>query len=301
MAETKLYNLINNSSLFPSFLLEHNLIFDPETISQLNLTCRNANCRDRNKGFKSSTRKRNLTQRNAERFLQEGQGVLRIDCLKCKSCKTTLSPRTGGFLTYLDSARRSNCKISTAKKIADWTAQRPIVDSIQTLGLAKPTVFENGMVHYTLLGDGHGRNPSGETPRIVIQIDQSLLRGRRMYNRGRIFQGNEAISADDQREFTNMQEGGEEVNINRNFERQIASPWIFGMVECHKQPDGSYKSKEVRWYHVDRRDANTLLPIIRDNVTPGTQNLCGNLDIEKNFGIDFVFVFMKPHINIPSA
>ncbi|KAF0986452.1 hypothetical protein HZS_6815 [Henneguya salminicola] len=115
MAEPKLYNLINNSSLFHSFLLEHNLIFDPKTISQLNFTCRNANFRDPNKGFKSSTRKRNLTPRNAEKFLEEGQGVLRIDCLICKSCKTTLSPTTGGFLTYLNSARRSNCKISTAK------------------------------------------------------------------------------------------------------------------------------------------------------------------------------------------
>ncbi|KAF0989709.1 hypothetical protein HZS_7547 [Henneguya salminicola] len=94
------------------------------------------------------------------------------------------------------------------------------------------------MVHHTLLGDGHGRGPSRETPRIVIQIDESLLRGRRMYNRVRMLQGNETISTDDQREFTNMQ-GGEEVNINRNFGRRIAGPWIFGMVECHKQPDGS--------------------------------------------------------------
>ncbi|KAF0985978.1 hypothetical protein HZS_4564 [Henneguya salminicola] len=46
MAEPKLYNLINNSLLFRSFLLEHNLIFDPETISQLNLTCGIANCRN---------------------------------------------------------------------------------------------------------------------------------------------------------------------------------------------------------------------------------------------------------------
>ncbi|KAF0990793.1 hypothetical protein HZS_1591 [Henneguya salminicola] len=116
-------------------------------------------------------------------------------------------------------------------------------------------------MHHTLLGDGYGKGPSGETPRIVIQIDQSLLRGRRMYNRGRMLQGNEAISTDDQREFANMQEGGEEVNINRNFGRLLADPWIFGMVECHKQPD----------------------------------------DIKKKFGIDFVFFFMKPHINIPSA
>ncbi|KAF0985600.1 hypothetical protein HZS_3984 [Henneguya salminicola] len=65
------------------------------------------------------------------------------------------------------------------------------------------------MVHHTLLGDGHGRGPSGETPRMVIQIDESLLRGRRMYNRGRMLQRNEAISTDDQQEFTNMQEGCE--------------------------------------------------------------------------------------------
>ncbi|KAF0991901.1 hypothetical protein HZS_1248 [Henneguya salminicola] len=187
---------MNISSLFNSFLGQHNLIFHPETISQLNLTCRNANCRDPNKGFKSSTRKRNLTRRNVERFLEEGQSVLRIDCLKSKS------------------------------------------------------------------------GPSGETPRIVIQIDKSLLRGRCMYNRGRMPQGNEAISTDNRRESTNMQEGGEEVNINRNLWKRIADLWIFGMVECHKQPDGSSKSKEVRLYHVERRGANTLLPIIRDNVTP---------------------------------
>ncbi|KAF0991349.1 hypothetical protein HZS_7798 [Henneguya salminicola] len=40
------------------------------------------------------------------------------------------------------------------------------------------------------------------------------------------------------------------------------------MVEYHKQPGGSYKSKEVSLYHVERRDANTLLPIMRDNITP---------------------------------
>ncbi|KAF0991983.1 hypothetical protein HZS_7125, partial [Henneguya salminicola] len=229
MAEPELYNLIKNSSLFYLFLLEHDLNFDPETISQLNLTCRNANCRDPNKGFKSSTRKRNLTQRNAKRFLEEGQDVLRIDCLKCKSCKTTLSPRTGRFLTYLDSARRSNCKISTAKILQivfPLIAQRPIVDSIETLGLAKPTA--------------------------------------------RSTRGNEAISTDDQRGFSNMQEDGEKVNINRNFGRQIAGPWVFGMVECHKQPEGSYKLKEVRLYHVERRDENTLLPTIRDNAPPGS-------------------------------
>ncbi|KAF0986733.1 hypothetical protein HZS_2085 [Henneguya salminicola] len=71
MVEPKLYNLTNNSSLFHSFLLEHNLIFDPLTISQLNLTSRNANRRDPNKGLKSSTRKRNHTHRNAEKFLED--------------------------------------------------------------------------------------------------------------------------------------------------------------------------------------------------------------------------------------
>ncbi|KAF0985444.1 hypothetical protein HZS_1860, partial [Henneguya salminicola] len=111
------------------------------------------------------------------------------------------------------------------------------------------------MVHPTWFGDSHGRDPIRETPPIVIQIDESLLRGRRMNNRGRMLQGNEAISTDDQREFTNI---------------PIAGLWIFGMVECHKQPDGSYKSKEVRVYHVKRRDSNTLLPIIRDNATPGS-------------------------------
>ncbi|KAF0985606.1 LOW QUALITY PROTEIN: hypothetical protein HZS_640, partial [Henneguya salminicola] len=57
--------------------------------------------------------------------------------------------------------------------VFNWIAQRPIVDSIETLGLAKPTVhnfcrricqFENEMVHHTLLGDGHGEVQAGKLP-----------------------------------------------------------------------------------------------------------------------------------------
>ncbi|KAF0985605.1 hypothetical protein HZS_639, partial [Henneguya salminicola] len=62
----------------------------------------------------------------------------------------------------------------------------------------------------------------------------------------------------------------ESLLICKKVVKRIAGSWIFGMVECHKQPDGSYKSKEVRLHHVESRDANTLYPIIRDNVTPGS-------------------------------
>ncbi|KII67965.1 hypothetical protein RF11_01966 [Thelohanellus kitauei] len=89
------------------------------------------------------------------------------------------------------------------------------------------------------LGDGNGTRVDGQTPNVVIQIDECLLRGQRMLNRGRLLQGNENIDQGDRAEWN----------------------------QCHKNNDDSYTSGEVRLFKVERKNKNTLLPIIRDNVS----------------------------------
>ena len=81
----------------------------------------------------------------------------------------------------------------------------------------------------------------------VCSIDESLLRGRRKYNRGRLLRGNRLPRA------------------RVNYGRAITGPWIFGMVI--RTPDGN---QDLRLFHVLRRNIQTLRPIVLRNLNPGT-------------------------------
>ncbi|KAJ6619823.1 hypothetical protein lerEdw1_014913 [Lerista edwardsae] len=71
-------------------------------------------------------------------------------------------------------------------------------------------------------------------PGEIIRIDESLMRGRRKYNRGRLLLGNRAPPA------------------RQNYGNRIVGPWIFGMVWKH--PNGE---QELRMFHVLRRNEAT--------------------------------------------
>ncbi|KII60916.1 hypothetical protein RF11_13888 [Thelohanellus kitauei] len=97
------------------------------------------------------------------------------------------------------------------------------------------------------LADGRKERVLGEKPGVVVQIDESLLRAKRQANRGRILAGNENISIEDRIEWRNMYRGiKEEQSLNRNNGMRIEGPWVFGVIECTLQNDGSYKSGETR-------------------------------------------------------
>ena len=81
----------------------------------------------------------------------------------------------------------------------------------------------------------------------IVQIDESLMRGRRKYNRGRMLQGNRVPPS------------------RQNYGRTVVGPWVFGLVWV--RPDGK---KDLRMFHVVRRDEATLRPIIQQNVAPET-------------------------------
>lgn len=89
--------------------------------------------------------------------------------------------------------------------------------------------------------------PAMGGPGEIVQIDESFMRGRRKYNRGRMLQGNRVPPA------------------RQNYGNQVVGPWIFGLV--WKRPDGK---AEKRFFHVLRRNRVTLRPIIERNVAGGT-------------------------------
>ncbi|KAF0987021.1 hypothetical protein HZS_7509 [Henneguya salminicola] len=53
-----------------------------------NAHCRNATCHDQSKGFYQTTRCRKLTVSKADELINEGEDVLNLPTLRCKSCYT---------------------------------------------------------------------------------------------------------------------------------------------------------------------------------------------------------------------
>jgi len=99
---------------------------------------------------------------------------------------------------------------------------------------------------------------TGET----VQINESLLHGKRKYNRGRILLYDHRIEPRSSNTSDSEKEN-QPVN-NLNYGRRIEGPWLFGL--CWKNGD----LLERRFFIVERRDKNILIPIIQREVLPGT-------------------------------
>ncbi|CAF4500135.1 unnamed protein product, partial [Didymodactylos carnosus] len=106
----------------------------------------------------------------------------------------------------------------------------------------------------------------------VVQIDESLFRGKRKYNRGRLLLGNQNNNGNNNAtnglvpyaSSSENSDGIQQQTNNRNYGRRMDGPWIFGIAQPTE--DGH----EVRFFHVQRRDRQTLVPIIWKHVVPGT-------------------------------
>lgn len=81
----------------------------------------------------------------------------------------------------------------------------------------------------------------------VVQIDETFLRGRRKYNRGRIRLGDRVPCA------------------RRNYGNQVVGPWVFGM--AWRRPDGLL---DRRLFPVLRRNIPTLRPIVQNTIAQGS-------------------------------
>lgn len=79
-----------------------------------------------------------------------------------------------------------------------------------------------------------------------IQIDEARFAGRRKYNKGRLLEGDQPPESTDSEA---------DVRNQRNHGRRIDGPWVFGLRQ----------GLDARFFVVERRDKDTLIPIIQEH------------------------------------
>jgi hypothetical protein len=84
-----------------------------------------------------------------------------------------------------------------------------------------------------------------------IQIDETRFAGKRKNNRGRLLQGNRVPQSEDSDAL---------LENNRNHGRRTDGPWVFGLK----------KSLDCRYFYVNHRDEETLVPIITRECAQGS-------------------------------
>lgn len=182
--------------------------------------------------------------------------------LRCrrKGCQTSRSPRQGNrFFHFTDRHGRLNSGLTLAQILEItffWCLQIPQQTARLLTGRGDHTLCD----WYNLCRDVPvamfaKRGKMGGEGR-VIQIDECLLRGKRKFNRGRYLGRDEPALELEEDEIEE-----EDIFTPRNYGTRIEGPWVFGM--CEKQQDGVL---EARYFVVNRRDRETLLPIILNDV-----------------------------------
>ena len=181
---------------------------------------------------------------------------------RCLTCRKQLSQQhglapiggagVGTWFASLDRAGRPNCKIS--KRAVLWImyamSKELSVKSTIRLTAGELALDKSAIIDWRNYVREMMITALQQAPRMggvghVVQIDESLFRGRRKYNRGRMLQGD-----------------GIPGRRPNNHNQRVDGPWVFGLL--HEA------TGELRLYHVEQRDAATLLPIIVANVAPGT-------------------------------
>ncbi|KII71883.1 hypothetical protein RF11_13443 [Thelohanellus kitauei] len=110
------------------------------------------------------------------------------------------------------------------------------------------------MAHALKFGNGQARGLNGELSDVVIQMDECLLRGKRMYNPGRILIRYQNIFIKNIVEWMRMNENSEnQMDPARNYGRRVTGPWIFGMAECIRSEASKYKTGEVRLFKFKKK------------------------------------------------
>lgn len=175
---------------------------------------------------------------------------------KCRNrnCRTYKSVRKcNAFFTFFDKNLNANSKLSIREILYIlflWCLDIPIVQVVELTGHSNHTIVD----WYNLCRDipqrmWNRRNKMGG-PGITVQIDESLLRGKRKGNKGRLLKGDKGSSS-----------GLEDKGIKKT----IRGPWIFGI--AHKLSKGRI---EKRFFEVKKRDKVTLHKIIQAEVNIGS-------------------------------
>ncbi|KAE9539976.1 hypothetical protein AGLY_005228 [Aphis glycines] len=104
---------------------------------------------------------------------------------------------------------------------------------------------------------------------VIVQIDESLFKGKRKYNRGRLRCGDIRPNEVNENDSDDSDDTEEDNNSNntvraKNYGTRVSGPWVFGL-SCKKND-----ILERRLFIVEKRDKATLLPIIKNEVELGS-------------------------------
>ena len=124
-----------------------------------------------------------------------------------------------------------------------WSAGCTVKETVKNCNLQKKIIinwFEKirNYCYFHLLN----APPMGGTE-FNIQIDESLFRGRRKYNRGRYLKGDQKVKETISDKLKSIMENNK---TNRNYGNKVTGPWVFGLVLQDKNQYKLVKEIELK-------------------------------------------------------
>jgi hypothetical protein len=219
MRASEFYKIIVDEISTVSFLLLHNLLpNNSET----------PNCKKCDSEINIVIRKKRLVSGEQREYKI-------LICVK-KGCQTFQSLRPDSkFFTFTDLNNKCNSKLSLEQileLVFYWSEDMSIVNVCRLTERSNKTVVNwYNFCHDVCCSIYENQKPMGG-PNECVQIDESLLRRKRKYNRGRILLGNHRgtnLTDDD-----SSNSDSDSVNIpldysNINCSKRVDGPWVFGM------------------------------------------------------------------------
>ena len=224
MNVNKMLNIVNNDEEFLNFMEEYNIISNEN--SQL---CSECQCY-----FKLRIRKRKYFNS----FL--------LVCHKCKSEESLFNNTFFASKSEIGNSRIKLAPQAIFKLIFYYINGKTHKEMMSLTSIRSPTTIVawcdsiRQEVHNYIDSEVLGG------PGSIVQIDESLFRGRRKNNKGRYLLSDIVDSLP--------------INPRRcnNYGDRLNGPWIFGMIEKG--------TRNVKMYYVENRSAEVLIPLIRKHI-----------------------------------
>jgi hypothetical protein len=166
-----------------------------------------------------------------------------------KEKSSTINPMT--FMAFADTLGRPHTHMTPREILfllyaaaRNWTYKQASFLSHTEFRLAKSTMIDWNHYIRRVICCNRRYQPKIGGPNVVVQIDESLFRGKRKNMTGRLLLGDRGRDA-----------------RRANYGSRVDGPWIVGMIDAQSR---------VRLFFVRDRSASTLIPLIRSIVEPGS-------------------------------
>lgn len=179
---------------------------------------------------------------------RSGESVPVLRCPK-KGCQTSRSFRHGNeFFQFTSLNERTNTHLTLCQimeLVFMFVIEMSVRQTAQLTGRTEGTVTQWFEFCRTVCSDVISKKSKMVgTEADPIQIDESRFAGKRKYNRGRMLVGDAPPKSEDEDVL---------VQNKRNHGARIDGPWVFGLRQ----------GNDCRYFVVERRDKDTLIPLIQ--------------------------------------